>query len=160
MFLASSFRNPKDIVTPSSVYQPIATDLSRFNKVPLLQTCGTVRFNLLTVSCRVRYELRCPSKNILYSMFAAEGTRGFGNGDFLYLQELYVIAVDEETRQPSLHSGSPFRTLSIRIDVKDDCRPQKAFPFVIGDYLSLVDSSKWQFNQDKVEILIMSFNCI
>ncbi|XP_022662573.1 vascular non-inflammatory molecule 2-like isoform X1 [Varroa destructor] len=145
-------RNPKDIVTPSSVYQPIATDLSRFNKVPLLQTCGTVRFNLLTISCRVRYELRCPSKNILYSMFAAEGTRGFGNGDCLYLQELYVIAVDKETRQPSLHSGSPFRTLSIRIDVKDDCRPQKAFPFVIGDYLSLVDSSKWQFNRDKVEL--------
>lgn len=99
------------------------------------------------------YELRRLPENVLYVMMAAEGTRSFGNGDRLYMQELYVIAVDKKTRQPSLCSGTPFRSLRMNIGIRDELPSRKVFPFVMGDNLSLVDSSKWRFNPEQASVL-------
>ncbi|OQR71837.1 vascular non-inflammatory molecule 2-like, partial [Tropilaelaps mercedesae] len=90
-------RNPRDVLTPDSIYQPIATDMSRFDQVPLVRMAGTLRIDLLTASCQIIYELQRPSDETLYIMLAAEGTRRFGNGDRLYMQELYVVAVNKKT---------------------------------------------------------------
>lgn len=144
------FRNPKDVTTPDSVYQPIVADLSRFSQVPLAQMSGILRVDLPTVSCQIMYELQRFSLDTLYVMLAAEGTRRFGNGARLYLQELYVVAVDKRTRQPNFRSVLPFRSLRMSIGVKDDIPSRNVFPVVVGKNLTLVDSANWQFNREQV----------
>lgn len=104
------------------------------------------------------YELERLPENVLYVMMASEGIRSFGNGDRLYLQELYVMSVDKTTRQPSFMCGSRFRSLRMSIGIKDDIPSRKVFPFVMGDNLSLIDSSKWRFNPQQVSLVIYCSN--
>ncbi|XP_003741959.1 vascular non-inflammatory molecule 2 [Galendromus occidentalis] len=150
---ATLIREPKDVLTPDT-YQPIIGDLKRFDRLVLRDKSGILKIDLPTISCQIMYELRGLSQDVIYFMMAADGIRRFGNGDSLYLQELYIVALNKQSREVSVVSGNPFRTLRLSMGIKNENQRRTVFPIVVGDNLSLIGPERWQFDHEVLELQV------